>query len=284
MLRALGEACGEQLLDVHSDPDHHRSVFTLAGAADEVEEAARGLARAAVTALDLSGHDGRHPRIGVLDVVPFVPFPPSPRQEASGAPGSADLSPGSADLELATKARDRFAAWAGRELALPCFLYGPLSDGSARTLPEIRRHAFSSLAPDSGPPAPHPTAGATAVGARPVLIAYNLWVDGADVAVAREVAASLRGPGVRTLGLDLAHGVQVSCNLIDPLVVGPAEFYDAAATLLQAAGARVAGAELVGLLPAAVLESIPKRRWEELGLSADQTVEARLDASRPRSG
>lgn len=277
MLRALGEACGEQLLDVHSDPDHHRAVFTLAGTPDGVQEAVRGLARATVASLDLTGHDGRHPRIGVLDVVPFVPYPP---RGGPGVPEARDT----VDLATAVEARNRFAMWAGRELDLPCFLYGPLPDGSSRTLPEIRRHAFSSLVPDTGPAAPHPTAGASAVGARPVLVAYNLWVDGGDVALARRVAASLRGPGVRTLGLDLAHGVQVSCNLIDPVNVGPARFYDTAAALLEAAGARVAGAELVGLLPAAVLEAIPERRWEELGLSADQTVEARLAAGPPRPG
>lgn len=273
MLRALGEACGDHLLDVHTDPDHHRGVFTIAGAPEEVEEAARGLARAAVGALDLTGHDGRHPRIGVLDVVPFVPFDPHS--------GTGPLEgPDARSLAAAVAARDRFAAWAAEALDLPCFLYGPLPDGSSRTLPEVRRHAFAPLAPDTGPPVPHPTAGASAVGARPVLLAYNLWVAGAGVDVARQVASALRGPAVRTLGLDLAHGVQVSCNLIDPRRVGPDAFYDAAAALLEAAGARVAGAELVGLLPAAVLEAIPRRRWDELGLSEDQTIEARLSGQR----
>lgn len=268
----MAVACGERLLDVHADPDHHRAVYTLAGDPDDVEDAARELARTAVASLDLRGHDGRHPRIGVVDVVPFVPFPPP------GAPGAPEPL-GAGDLARAVGARDRFAAWASDELELPCFLYGPLADGSSRTLPEIRRQAFTSLAPDTGPPRPHPTAGASAVGARPVLIAYNLWVQGADVTFVRRLAASLRGPGVRTLGLDLAQGIQLSCNLIDPFDVGPAQLYDAAAAVLESVGARVAGAELVGLLPAAVLGAIPERRWGELGLSADRTVESRLAAA-----
>ncbi|MGH8982184.1 MAG: hypothetical protein ACRDWE_14400, partial [Acidimicrobiales bacterium] len=164
MLGTLGDACGTPLLDVHADPDHHRAVFTLAGVPDEVEAAARRLARAAVGLLDLTGHDGRHPRIGVLDVVPFVPFVPL------GTPGSAAARRGG-DLADALAARDRFCAWAAEELALPCFRYGPLADGSTRTLPDVRRHAWQTLVPDTGPPAPHPTAGASAVGARPVLVA-----------------------------------------------------------------------------------------------------------------
>lgn len=214
----------------------------------------------------------------MVDVVPFVPYPPP------AAPGAPEHG-AAAHLARAVDARDRFAAWAADELELPCFLYGPLADGSSRTLPEVRRQAFTSLVPDTGPPGPHVTAGASAVGARSVLIAYNLWVDGADATLVREVAASLRCPSVRTLGLDLAQGVQLSCNLIDPLAVGPAQFYDAAAALLEARSARVAGAELVGLLPATVLDAIPERRWGELGLSAARTVEARLAAaSRARPG
>lgn len=271
ILDALAATCGALLLDVHSDPDHHRAVYTLAGDPADVEDATRDLTRVAVASLDLGGHEGCHPRIGVVDVVPFVPFPPP------GAPGAPEQL-GGTDLERAVGARDRFAAWAAAELELPCFLYGPLADGSSRTLPEIRRCAFTSLTPDTGPPRPHPTAGASAVGARPVLIAYNLWIEGADVAFVRQVAASLRGPGVRTLGLDLAQGLQLSCNLIEPFSIGPAQFYDAAGALLEAGGARVRGAELVGLVPAAVLEAIPARRWAELGLSADRTVEARLAA------
>jgi glutamate formiminotransferase / 5-formyltetrahydrofolate cyclo-ligase len=250
-------------------------VFTLGGSPDDVQEAARALASVAVATLDLSRHDGAHPRFGVLDVVPFVPL-------------------GSADLGYARAARDAFASWAATALGLPCFLYGPLADGGIRTLPEVRRGAFRSFGPDTGPATPHPTAGATAVGARPVLVAYNLWVAGADAGRARAVASALRGPEVRALGFDLARGIQVSCNLLDPMRVGPAEVYDRVSELLvqapeasrkrdpgDAAGATIVRAELVGLLPSAVLERTPPERWSELDLADDRTIEARIAERTP---
>ncbi len=274
VLRELADACGDALLDLHSDLDHHRSVFTLAGQPDLVQEAARSLARVAVEKLDLSRHQGAHPRFGVLDVVPFVPL-----GRLQAALGSLRRPP---DLGPAIAARDAFASWAGRMLGLPCFLYGPLRGGDVRTLPEVRRGAFSTLEPDAGPGAPHPTAGAVAVGARPVLVAYNIWIDGADLAVARKLAASLRGPLVRALGFALESGVQVSCNLLDPVAVGPAEVYDRVAALLREAGPGdapggvIRRAELVGLIPAASMERIPPRRWDDLDLSPERTIEARL--------
>jgi glutamate formiminotransferase len=145
----------------------------------------------------------------------------------------------------------------------------------------VRRRAFVDLAPDTGPPVAHPTAGATCVGARDVLVAYNLWLapeawagrrgPNAVADVARSVAAAVRGPAVRALGLDVGGRAQVSTNLVDPLVVGPAQAYDAVAAL-----APVAGAELVGLVPAAVLETVPTGRWAELDLGPSRTIEGRL--------
>jgi glutamate formiminotransferase len=228
----------------------------------------RSLAGAAVKALDLSGHDGAHPRFGVVDVVPFVPL---------GAP----------ELDPAVAARDAFASWAADALGLPCFLYGPLAGGDTRSLPEVRRRAFASLAPDTGPPAPHPSAGAVAVGARPPLVAYNLWIEGSNLACARAVAAALRGPQVRALGFDLPSGVQVSCNLLDPVAFDPADAYDRVAALLETSGAGggpggvIRRAELVGLVPAAVLDRIPPARWTELDLSPDRTIEARIEMRAP---
>jgi glutamate formiminotransferase len=251
---------GRGLLDVHVDPDHHRSVLTVVG-----EEAARAVAAAAVLALDLRAHQGAHPRLGVVDVVPFVPL-------------------GGASLADAVAARDRWAAWMAHELGVPCFLYGP-----ERSLPEVRRRAFVDLAPDLAPPAvagdaagdpvaPHPTAGATAVGARPPLVAYNVWVADPDPAVARSVAAAVRGPGLRALGMVTGDHTQVSMNLIDPEALGPADAYDRVADAVADAGGRVLRAELVGLVPEAVLARVPSARWDELDLSADRTIEARLAA------
>ena len=256
VLAALAAAAGRSLLDLHSDPHHHRSVLTLAG--PEVEDDVRRLATEAVARVDLRHHTGAHPRLGAVDVVPFVPL-----QGSGEAAGEAD----------ALRARDAFAAWAGAELGVPCFLYGP-----ERTLPDIRRDAFGSLAPDTGPPAPHPTAGATAVGARDVLVAFNLWLsDGTGVDVARQVAAAVRGPSVRALGLDVGGRAQVSCNLVDPYEVGPGAVAVAVSLAARDAGSQVVGAELVGLLPAAVLTGVARSRWAALDLDPSRTIEARLE-------
>ena len=258
----LGVAAGQCLLDVHRDVDHNRSVFTLAGPHEALAESVRSRAHATVAHLDLRLHRGVHPRIGVLDVVPFVAL----------KPGDPDGALVDGDTETAIGARNRFARWAGDTLALPCFLYGP-----ERTLPQLRRHAWHDMAPDTGPPAPHPSAGAAAVGARGVLVAYNLWLDGdglggADLVVARQIAKDLRGPAVRTLGLAVGGGAQVSCNLIAPGEVGPADVFDAVARR-----AAVARAELVGLLPRRALLAIPRHRWDELGVGPASTIEARLE-------
>jgi glutamate formiminotransferase len=246
-LQAITAAAGAQLLDLHRDEHHNRAVLTLAGAG--VETAARRVARAAVDRLDLRTHTGVHPRIGVLDVVPFVPLEPS-------------------TIDDAMAARDAFAAWAGVALGLPCFLYGP-----ERSLPSVRRQAFHDLSPDAGPPQPHPTAGACAVGARPPLVAYNLWLRDADIDTARDLAAALRNEHVRALGLDVGDHVQVSMNLLSPMEVGPLAVYDAVTTT----GTPIARAELVGLLPRAVLEATPSEQWEQLDLDEERTIEGRLD-------
>jgi glutamate formiminotransferase len=254
VIARIAAAAGPSLLDVHSDRHHHRSVLTLGG--PEVEEAACAVTSRAVDELDITGHRGAHPRLGVVDVVPFVPL-------------GAVIGEQSVDLADAIGARDRFARWAGRGLALPCWLFGP-----QRSLPEVRRRAFRDLRPDTGPTTPHPTAGATAVGARGPLVAYNLWLAEPDVSLARALAAALRAPAVRALGLEVGGHAQVSCNLIDPLHTGPAAVFDAVAHR-----AEIDRAELVGLVPAAVLAGTPARRWSELDLDPSGTIEARLESA-----
>jgi glutamate formiminotransferase / 5-formyltetrahydrofolate cyclo-ligase len=268
ILDRLADAARPALLDRHRDPDHNRSVLTLAGPPDQVAAAARSLATATLAHLDLRRHDGAHPRFGVLDVVPFVPFQPGGR--------------GPADLTVAVTERDRFAAWLATELGVPSFLYGPLLGGRTRTLPEVRRSAFrpapGGLRPDHGPARADPRTGATAVGARPVLVAYNVWVS--SPAVARRVAPRVRGPAVRALGLAVGSRAQVSCNLVDPDRFGPAALYDEVAALAAEAGGAVEGGELVGLIPETVLAGVGPARWAELGLSAGSTVESRLPVVR----
>jgi glutamate formiminotransferase len=246
-LWAIVSAAGNALLDVHRDEHHNRAVLTLAG--EGVEVAAQEVARASVAILDLSCHGGVHPRIGVIDVVPFAPLEGSTMDDALAA-------------------RDAFARWAATELDLPCFFYGP-----ERSLPDVRRGAFATLAPDTGPPSPHPTAGACAVGAREVLVAYNLWLAASDLTTAKAIAEAIRSPAVRALGLQVGDAVQVSCNLIAPREVGPADVHD-----LVASRADVSRAELVGLVPRDVLLAVPRVRWDALDLSEDDTIEARVEA------
>jgi glutamate formiminotransferase / 5-formyltetrahydrofolate cyclo-ligase len=249
VLAALADAAEGALLDLHADADHHRCVLTLVG-----EEAVRRVAEVALARIDLSRHAGVHPRLGAVDVVPFVAL--------DGRAGADAVS-----------ARDRFAAWWAQR-GVPCFRYGP-----DRPLPEVRRRAFGDLLPDLGPSSPHPTAGATAVGVRGVLVAYNVWLTGPGaVEVARSVARQIRGPALRALGLEVAGGAQVSMNLVVPGELGPAAAHDLVAGALAATPAvTVARAELVGLLPEDVLHQVPAHRWGELDLDAGRTIEARLD-------
>ena len=262
VVEELAAACDPVLLDVHIDPDHHRSVFTLGGVGESVEESVRALAAAVVARIDVSEHVGVHPRIGALDVVPFVNLVGGALVGSAGLPGLVDGPDGPA-----LSARDRFGRWAGESLGLPCFLYGP-----ERTLPELRRLAWQGLQPEFGPSVPHPSAGAAAVGARRVLVAYNLWLASADLTLARLIATALRGPGVRTLALQVGEEVQVSCNLIDPWNVGPGAVFDAVASQ-----AGISRAELVGLVPRGVLHAEPRHRWKELDLDPSKTIEARLE-------
>ena len=251
VLDALVAAGGAAVLDVHTDPDHNRTVLTLAGPGDAAADAVRRIAAVAVERIDVREHRGVHPRIGAVDVVPFVPL-------------------GDSSMDDALAARDAFATWFAATHGVPSFRYGP-----ERSLPDVRREAFRALLPDIGPPRPHPSAGACAVGARPVLVAYNVWLATPDLALARAVARSLRRPELRTLGLQVGDAVQVSMNLVAPATLGPAEAYD-----LVAAATPVARAELVGLIPRSLLDAVPRRRWAQLDLGEDRTIEARLARTR----
>lgn len=241
-LNELSAELGADLLDLHSDADHNRSVFTLVG-----EAPARILTKSAAAMFDIRDHHGVHPRVGIVDVVPFVALEPS-------------------SFDDAIAARNRFAEFASSELGIPCFLYGP-----ERTLPYIRKHAFVDLKPDFGPSEPHPRSGAICVGARPILIAYNVWLKDQTVETAKHIAKTIRSNERRTLGLQVGPHAQVSMNLIDHEVTGPAEAYDAVAAL-----APIDHAELVGLVPARALARIPRERWSELDLSGEKTIEWRL--------
>jgi glutamate formiminotransferase len=232
---------GVQLLDIHTDPDHNRSVLTLAGRADALVDSVVAAASTAAQMIDLSTHEGAHPRLGAIDVIPFVPVSTDPTGMATA-------------MSAAREAARRVAG----EVGIPSFLYEEA--GSGRSLPEVRRRAFTDLAPDFGGPGPHPTAGAAAVGARGPLVAYNVELDTDDLALARHIAASIRErngglPHVRALGMALpSRGmVQVSTNLLRPTVTTIGAVFEAVAALAAAAGVDVRGSEIVGLIPRAAL-------------------------------
>lgn len=265
-LRALADACGDSLLDVHTDPDHNRSVFTLGGpGARDAEAAARRLARAVAAHCDIAGHVGVHPRFGALDVVPFVA-----------------LGGTKAERQLAVLAARGFGRWWSDGYSVPVFLYGD-ADREGRDLPYARRHAFRSRAPDFGPPAPHPRLGASAVGARAPLVAVNCMLVSPDGDVARRVARRIRErdggrPGVRALGfvLETEGRAQVSLNLVDLDATGVEDAVLDVRELARAEGTDIAAVELVGLLPRRELDRCSDDFLAWSGLDAEATVEARI--------
>jgi glutamate formiminotransferase len=262
VLDALRAAAGELLLDLHADPDHHRAVLTLCGAASPLVDAVCEVARIAIEQIDLARHVGVHPRIGALDVVPFAPLREGPIEEALAA------------REMALEALGG--------LGLPCFRFGPLPDGTSRSLPEVRRTAFATALPDAGPLVAHPTAGAVAVGAREPLVAWNLWLGGVTLRETQRLAVAVRSSAVRALGFPVRAGTQVSCNLLEPLRVTPLDVYELVAAGLPAGG-RIDRCELVGLVPDALLVVVPEDAWERLDLSVSRSIERAL-AARPARG
>jgi glutamate formiminotransferase / 5-formyltetrahydrofolate cyclo-ligase len=255
LLSELTATAGPSLRDLHSDPFHNRSVFTLINDAHQLTRDVHALLGGAFTSLDLTRHEGVHPRFGVVDVVPFVALRPEDPREAVAL-------------------RDDTAHWIAHSFSVPVFLYGPV-EGALRTLPEVRKGAFVTLAPDLGPETPSATLGASAVGARDVLVAWNLWLQGVSLIEARAIARTVRRNEVRALAFQVGNRVQVSCNLVAPLVVGPSVLFDQVTTLLSPDGS-IERAELVGLIPKALLVMEDRTRWPELDLSEQRTIESRL--------
>jgi glutamate formiminotransferase/glutamate formiminotransferase/formiminotetrahydrofolate cyclodeaminase len=252
--RALA-GTGASVLDVHSDADHNRSVFTLIGEPQELADALLAGAREAVARIDMRTHEGAHPCIGALDVVPVVYLRAEDKETA---------------IDEALAVANRL----GGELDLPVFLYGTLAtdadrrerayfrEGGVGALEE--RFMSGELEPDFGPRRLHPTAGATLVACRPPLVAFNLELAEADLDAARAIAAALREaggglPGVRAIGvrLDSADAIQVSVNVHDPIAVPLAQVVRAAREAAAPRGVRLRSAELVGLAPQAALEGFP---------------------------
>jgi len=262
---------GVRILGLHSDPDHNRSVLTFAGEEDPVLSGAVALANACAAELDLISQSGEHPRMGVLDVLPFVPLEGAKMDDA---------------VRLANRAGETLGT-----LGFPVFLYGSAATAShRRSLPDLRRGGYEGVAsriedrlwkPDHGPETLNPHVGAVAVGARPFLVAFNAYLDTTDIEVARAVARRVRAsggglPAVKALGFAVGGKAQVSMNLTDleltPIPVALEAVRSAAADL----GASVESTELVGLAP---LEAILQTARYYLGLrelDAHHVLESRL--------
>src|SRR5256886_5630373 len=237
---------GVRLLDVQADTSHNRSVFTFVAPPDAAVEAALSAMRVATERIDLTKHRGEHPRMGATDVVPFIPVRDVTMDQC---------------VALARRCGERAAA----ELLIPIYLYARAAVRPERErLPDIRKGEFEGLRerigtdpaadPDFGPRRIHPTAGATAVGARLFLVAFNIYLDTADVGVAKEIAKRIRTssgglPAVQASGFDVGGRAQVSMNLLDIDTTPPAAVYAAVETEARAPGVAVVRSEIVGLLP-----------------------------------
>jgi glutamate formiminotransferase len=275
---AIGEALGRgaRVLDVHSDPDHNRSVFTMVAEDGPLIEALVAGIAVARERIDLRRHEGAHPRIGAADVVPVVPL-------------------GAGDMERARAAALDLGQRLGDELLLPVFLYGELAPGrgpaffrQGGTEQLARRLAAGELEPDFGPAELDPRAGGVVVGARRPLIAFNVDLRGATLEDARGIASVVRErdggfPGVRALGLDLpaAGRVQVSMNVEDWEAAALHEIVARIEAEAAARGAEVAGSELVGLMPAGAAAAAAGAMLRIDGFDATRLLELRLfDESR----
>ncbi len=253
IVAAITAVPGVSLLGAERDPDHNRSVVTLAGQPEAVLEGAFQGCKKAAELIDLRKHQGQHPRMGATDVIPFVPI--------SGI-----------SMEECVALADQLGQRIGAELNIPVFMYGEAAKRDDRqNLAEVRAGEFEGLReeigrnsqrkPDFGPERIHETAGATAVGARFFLIAYNVNLNTRDVKLAKRIAKAIREkdggmPAVKAMGFDLPAEscVQVSMNLVDYRQTSPAQAFLRIAELAEAEGVPILNSEIVGLLPQEALE------------------------------
>jgi glutamate formiminotransferase/formiminotetrahydrofolate cyclodeaminase len=277
--QAVTSVPGVMLLHTHSDADHHRSVLTFAGEPEAVLEAAFLSARKAVELIDLNEHRGEHPRIGAIDVIPFIPLEGTSMSEC---------------VNLARRAGERIA----RELEVPVYLYEKAAERpECKNLAHIRRGQFEGLRreilidperhPDFGEPRLHPTAGAVAVGARRVLVAFNINLATDDLDVAKKIAAAVRGRDgglryVKALAFSL-HGrrqTQVSMNLVDVEKTPIFRAYEMVEREAERYGVNICGSEIVGLVPQAALNDCSARYLRFESFHSDLVLETRLQHAR----
>lgn len=276
-LVAAMESAGTEVLDWSADPDHNRSVITAVGPADRIEQAAVAAAEVALDRIDLQRHSGVHPRVGALDVLPFVPL-------------------AGASMDDARDSARRVGRILAERLGMPVYFYGEASDPPGRTLAEIRRGGFETLVagwpegrgPDLVPdawehPGAHPSAGATCVGARPVLLAWNVVVEGVARAEAAAIATAIRErdgglPGLRALAFELeSRGlVQVSMNLEDPGRTSPLAVFERIEELVDELGGHVVETEVIGMLPDELLLDAAASRMKGAGWPLDRMLSRRV--------
>ncbi|HTF57271.1 MAG TPA: glutamate formimidoyltransferase [Planctomycetota bacterium] len=275
IVAAVQAVPGVRFLDLEMDRDHNRSVVTFVGSPQAVAEAAVAAARKAVERIDLTRHEGQHPRMGAVDVIPFVPI-----RDAS--------------MEDAVRIAREVGARVGSELKVPVYLYeAAATRPDRRNLAEIRKPQFEGLrdligkdpdrVPDFGPNAIHPTAGCVAVGARPPLIAYNIDLESPDEKLAKRIAKRIRErdgglPAIKALGLFIADRgcAQVSINVCDFTRTSLETVFTAVEREASAAGVKVRSSEIVGLCPQAALPPGTIERLKLTGFRPDQVIENRL--------
>lgn len=273
--RAIASVPGTKLLDTEMDGSHNRAVITFVGDRRAVAEAAFRGAREAVSLIDLTVHRGEHPRIGALDVCPFVPIAGVTMEEC---------------VAVAREVGERIA----RDLRVPVYLYEEAATRpERRALPDIRRGEFEGLrteirtnperAPDFGPTELHPTAGATVVGARDPLIAFNVNLGSPDVRIAKKIAAAVRESSgglkfVRAKGFELKNRgiVQVSMNMTNYHATPLAHAYELVKAHADRLGVEVVGAEIVGLVPLAAIADVATSALKLENFSISQILETRL--------
>jgi glutamate formiminotransferase len=271
---AVRQVKGVRLLDVSSNPDHNRTVLTFVGPPEAVAEAAFAATAEAVKLIDMEQHRGEHPRIGAMDVVPFIPISGMTMEDA---------------VALANQVGRRIA----NELGVPVYLYSAAATTPTRKrLPDVRQGQYEGLKesiateerkPDYGRPQMHPTAGATAVGARPPLIAFNVNLGTTDLKIAKNIAKGLRESSgglvnVQAMGVDLAEQgmVQVSMNLLDYTHTPIHRAYELVRVEAERYGVPVVGSEIVGLIPLDVLVGAADFYLRLTDFSRNQVLEARL--------
>ena len=264
---AIAAVPGVDLLDVQADASHNRSVFTLVAPPAAALEAAFRAMQVATARIDLTKHQGEHPRMGATDVVPFVPVRDVTMEECAA---------------LARRLAERV----GKELAIPVFLYAKAAARPERErLPDIRKGEFEAmqgrdLDPDFGPTRVHPTAGAVAIGARPFLVAYNVYLNTQEIAVAKEIAKEIRTssgglPGVQASGFIVDGLAQVSMNLLDIDITSPAVVYNAIKIRAEKRGVAVQMSEIVGLIPERALIGAAESALR-LSNAADHVLETKI--------